>query len=140
MAYYKNRENQFSLTIGGKTHVLAAGVYSWSESASYNTDETEYYDNTDDATEMEVLSISRDFTFQVHEPQKDSGACSAIWGLRGATGEDAHVTLAWTDPMGSTETWDCTVHDVTADGGDAGAKFGFQFQLHFNRKTTVSGS
>ena len=35
MAWHRNRENQFKIG----ENVLAAGVYSWSESASYTTDE-----------------------------------------------------------------------------------------------------
>ena len=135
MAWHRNRENQFKIG----EDVLAAGVYSWSESASYTTDEQEYYDG-DGSTEMDVSAVSRDFTFQCHKKDGDAAA-SKVWGMRNATGEALPVEFTWTDVDGAAEVWDATIHDIVATGGSAGDKNGFQFQVHKNRiKSTTPAS
>lgn len=130
MAFFKNRENQFK--INGKT--LAAGVYNWSESASYTTDETDYYDM--EQPDVDVSRVSRTFTFQCHNVQADE-ASVFVWGLRDKTGENCRTTLEWTDPMGATEKWNVTIFGIQANGGAASDKMGFEFSVHLNSKVTV---
>lgn len=127
MAWHRNRENQFEID----NKALAAGVYSWSESASYTSDEQEYYDG-DGSTEMDVSAVSRDFTFQCHKKDGDEAA-TLVWGLRNKVGDDLRKEVTWTDVDGTTEVWDATIHDIVATGGAAGDKDGFQFQVHKNK-------